>query len=413
MTPTILHVDMDAFFVSVERLYDPSLNGQPVIVGGRPNQRGVVTAASYEARRFGVHSAMSLTTAYRLCPQAVFLPNHRDRYVKASHEIETIFENFSPQVEMVSVDEAYVNITGTERLLGPPFEAASRLHQAVAVQTRLPCSIGISRSRLVSKIASDQAKPNGLLFVRPGCEAAFLAPLPVGKIPGVGKTTGKELAGMGVRTIGDLVGVGEDALRRRLGSHGESLHAIATGRRFEAAESSEPVWGGEDSSKSISHEETFAEDLLDGQVIDATLADLAQHVAARLRRHGLFARTVALKLRYSNFQTLTRARTLPEPTQLDGALLETARRLLAENWDQRRKVRLLGVAASGLSESPGQANLLTAESENKWNRALAAADLLRGRYGFDSVQLGTAMPGSGKPAARGNNIPPGRLKQSK
>jgi DNA polymerase IV len=410
MTPAILHIDMDAFFVSVERLYDPSLAGKAVIVGGRPNQRGVVAAASYEARRYGVHSAMSLTTAYRLCPQAVFLSSHRDRYVKASRKIEELFRSFSPQVDMVSVDEAYLNISGTERLFGNPYGAAHQLHEAVAERVHLPCSIGISRSRLISKIASDQAKPNGILHVLPECEATFLAPLPVGKIPGVGKTTEKQLHEMGVLKIEDFLRVGEQTLRSRLGIHGENLFAIASGGRVHAGDT---VWEEDDSARSLSHEETFAEDVLDARVVETTLADLAQRVAARLRSHGLFAKTVSLKLRYSNFQTLTRARTLHEATQIDGVLLATARDLLRENWDTRRKVRLLGLQASSLADSAGQSNLLTAETESKWNRALAAADLLRDRYGFGSVQLGAALPGGGKSEAAENIVPLAPVKRSK
>lgn len=407
MMSAILHVDMDAFFVSVERLYDSSLQDQPVIVGGRPNQRGVVAAASYEARRYGVHSAMPLTTAYRLCPHAVFLPSHRDRYVKASRQIEEIFKSFSPQVEMVSVDEAYLDLSGTERLFGNPYRAAHRLHQTVAEQTSLPCSIGISRSRLVSKIASDQAKPNGILYVMSGCETAFLAPLPVGKIPGVGKTTERLLAAMGVRHIKDFLRIGERELQARLGSQGAALYAIASGSRFETGEGS---WDGEEEARSLSHEETFAQDVSDARVIDGTLAELAQRVAGRLRRHGLYAKTVTLKLRYSNFHTLTRARTLQEATQIDGVILETARELLRENWDTRRKVRLLGLQASRLEDSAGQGNLLTAASEKKWNRVLAAADSVRERFGFSSVQLGTAMSDSIKTEAPARNIPPGRVK---
>ncbi|HWP84804.1 MAG TPA: DNA polymerase IV [Terriglobia bacterium] len=408
-TPVILHVDMDAFFVSVERLYDPSLHGQPVIVGGRPNQRGVVAAASYEARRYGVHSAMPLTTAYRLCPQAVFLPLHRDRYVNASREIEAIFQRFSPQVEMVSVDEAYLNLTGTGQLLGDPLAAAHQLHQAVAEQTKLPCSIGISSSRLISKIASDQAKPNGILYVRPGGETAFLGPLPVGKIPGVGKKTEQRLRALGVVQIRDLLRAGRQALGKQLGSHGEALFEIAAGIRPADAE---PVWGGEEAAKSLSHEETFAEDVQDARQLDRTLAELAQRVAGRLRQHGLFARTVTLKLRYANFQTLTRARTLPEATQLDGVLLQTARALLREHWDTRRKIRLLGLQASGLAEAAGQGNLLTAAADRKWSRALAAADSLRDRYGFRSVQLGATLGRARRSDRSTASIPPGRLRPS-
>jgi DNA polymerase-4 len=310
---------------------------------------------------------------------------------------------------MVSVDEAYLNVGGTERLFGSAYAAAHQLHQAVADRTRLPCSIGVSRSRLVSKIASDQAKPNGVLFVQPGCEAAFLAPLLVGKIPGVGKTTEKQLHAMGVARIKDLLWMGEQALRDRLGGHGDALYAIASGSRFEAGES---PWHDDDAAKSLSHEETFAVDVSEAGVLDSTLADLAQRVARRLRRQGLFGRTVTLKLRYSNFQTLTRARTLAQPTQIDGVLLEAARELLAENWDRRRKVRLLGLQVSGLASTAGQANLLTAETEAKWNRALAAADRLRNRYGFGAVQLGSAVAGSGRSATVGHP-PPGPVKASK
>lgn len=409
MKQTILHVDMDAFFVSVERLFDPTLHGKPVIVGGRPNQRGVVAAASYEARRFGVHSAMSLTQAARLCPQAIFLPVHRERYQRASEQIEQTFRKFSPQVEMVSVDEAYLNLTGAERLLGTPLQAAHRLHQEIAGQTHLPCSIGISTSRLVAKIASDQAKPNGILWVAPGREEAFLAPLPVGKIPGVGNTTEKHLQEMGVKRIGDLTRFGEEALRSRLGQQGSALFAIAQG---EGAGSTKEEWKAEERAKSIGHEETFEEDILDAATLDSALADLSQRVAARLRQHGLYARTITLKLRYSNFQTLTRARTLPEPTHLDGAILEAARDLLRRNWNGRRKVRLLGVQASSLTPSAGQANLLTAPLDEKWNRALAAADRLRERFGFSSVQLATAMPpAEGGKQPRASSLP-GSSKQS-
>ena len=391
MNAVILHVDMDAFFVSVEQLYDPALRGKPVIVGGNPNHRGVVAAASYEARRYGVHSAMPLRTAVRLCPDAIFLPPHRERYAAASEQIREIFSEFSPQVEMVSVDEAYLNLTGTERLWGPPLRAAHLLHDAIARQAHLPCSIGISSSRLVSKIASDQAKPNGILWLMPGRERAFLAPLPVGKIPGVGKVTQTTLHEMGVQTIGDLTRLGPDHLQARLGQYGLTLLAIAKGNDDSRMESGSNDWEEGEHAKSIGHEETFAEDVAEPATLESVLADLSQRVAARLREHGLHARTITLKLRYASFQTITRAETLPESTQLDGVILETARRLLRRHWDIRRKVRLLGVQASGLDPAAGQGNLWSASREEKWGRALAATDRLRDRYGFASVQLGSAL----------------------
>jgi DNA polymerase-4 len=277
------------------------------------------------------------------------------------------------------------------------------LHEEVAKQARLPCSIGISGSRLVSKIASDQAKPNGILMVSPGSESAFLCPLPVGKIPGVGRTTEKQLHEMGVVKVRDILRLGEQAMRDRLGSHGQALFAIASGSRVEEDES---LWGHDESAKSLSHEETFSADVLDGRIVDNTLADLAQRVAGRLRRHRLFAKTVTMKLRYSNFQTLTRAKSLREPTQIDGVLLEAARELMRENWDIRRKVRLLGLQASGLSGSAGQGNLLMEASVSKWNRALTAADRLRDRYGFDTVQLAAAVRGRSKAPESGHPLPP-------
>ena len=398
MNRVILHVDMDAFFVSVEELYDPALRGKPVIVGGRPNQRGVVAAASYAARRFGVHSAMPLTQAARLCPQAIFLPARHDRYREASKRIERIFQEFSPQVEMVSVDEAYLNLTGTERLHGSPFQAAHRLHEQIARETHLPCSIGVSTSQVVSKIASDQAKPNGILWLMPGREAAFLAPLPVGKVPGVGKVTEERLWELGVRRVGDVARLGPEVLESRLGQFGTSLLRWALGEDDAQADLFEH-WDADEHARSISHEETFMEDLQDPVPLEATLADLAQRVAARLRQQGLYARTLTLKLRYSSFRTLTRAQTLAESTNLDQVILETARSLLRQHWDRRQKVRLLGVQVSGLGPRAGQGNLWTAATEEKWGRALAAADRLRQRFGFSSVQLAAAL----SPAETGKN----------
>src|SRR5262249_48929977 len=206
---------MDAFFVSVEELFDPSLRGKPVVVGGKPDERGVVSAASYAARKFGVHSAMPLRTAYKLCPQAIFVDGHPERYRECSGQVRKVLEDFSPQVEMASVDEAYVDLTGTERLHGPPLKAAHALHQEMKRRPPLNCSIGMGSSRLIAKISSDQAKPNGVLFVLPGCESSFLAPLEVRKIPGVGKATERELHNLGIRTIGDLGKFEESFLEER------------------------------------------------------------------------------------------------------------------------------------------------------------------------------------------------------
>jgi len=227
---SFLHVDMDAFFVSVEELFDPSLKGKPVVVGGRPNERGVVSAASYAARKFGVHSAMPLRTAYKLCPQAIFLEGHRDRYLESSGKVFAVLQQFSPKVEMASIDEAYLDLTGTERLHGPPLAAAERLHGAVKKATDLNCSIGAASSRLVAKIASDQAKPNGVLWIVPGEEAEFLAPLDVRKIPGVGKVTERNLHACGIRKVGDLAALDGALLEERFGKWGLALAGKARGQ---------------------------------------------------------------------------------------------------------------------------------------------------------------------------------------
>ena len=404
MSAIIMHVDMDAFFVSVEELYDPSLRGQPVIVGGRRDQRGVVAAASYAVRRFGVHSAMPLTQAAKLCPHAIFLPMRHHLYRKASRQIRGIFETFSPQVEMVSVDEAYLNLSGSERLWGTPLRAAELLHQEIARQIGLPCSIGVSTSRLVSKIASDQAKPNGILWIMPGRETSFLAPLPVSKMPGVGKVTASQLRRKGIRTIGEMQKARADSLpdevrfqsQQLLPADSPSVGAKSPGGWFFG---DEEEWVPRGQAKSIGHEETFERDVSEAARLETILADLSQRVAARLREQELYAHTITLKLRYASFHTITRAATLSESTNLDGVILETGRELLRNNWDRRQKVRLLGIHASGLSSGRGQANLLTAATEERWRRALNAADGLRGKYGFTSVQLAGAVKTPKQPVA--------------
>src|SRR5215472_8726951 len=226
---TYFHVDMDAFFVSVEELFDPSLKGKPVVVGGKPNERGVVSAASYAARKFGVHSAMPLRTAYRLCPQAIFVDGHRDRYIEYSRKVYEVLQQFSPRVEMASIDEAYLNLAGTERLHGPPLAAAHKLHDAVKRATNLNCSIGAAQSRLVAKVASDQAKPNGILWILPGEEASFLAPLDVRKIPGVGKVTERNLNARGIRKVADLTTLDATFLEQQFGKWGLALAGKALG----------------------------------------------------------------------------------------------------------------------------------------------------------------------------------------
>ncbi len=389
---TIFHVDMDAFFVSVEELFDPSLKGKPVVVGGQPHERGVVSAASYEARKFGVHSALPLRTAYKLCPQATFIDGHPERYRECSEKVFEVLGSFSPRVEMASIDEAYLDMTGTERLLGPPLKAAHRLHESVKEKTRLNCSIGIAASRLVAKVASDQAKPNGILWVLPGLEAQFLGPLDVRKIPGVGKVTEKFLNAYGIRKVKDLARLDESFLEEKLGKWGLALAGKARG--LDAGGWFDSEIGEGEEPKSISHEHTFDQDTADQGLLEATLAQLSAMVARRLREHGLFARTVQLKLRFKDFSTITRAHTLDHATQLDGELLSEARRLFRANWESGQLVRLLGVQASGLEAREGQLSLLEGEKSDRWRRALSAVDQLRDRFGESAVSLASAMKGS-------------------
>ena len=391
---TYFHIDMDAFFVSVEELFDPSLKGKPVVVGGRPNERGVVSAASYAARKFGVHSAMPLRTAYKMCPQAIFVDGHPERYREYSEKVFETLRGFSPLVEMASIDEAYLDMTGTERLHGPPMRAAHSLHQGIKEATHLNCSIGIATSRLVAKISSDQAKPNGVLWVIPGSEAAYLAPLDVRKVPGVGKVTEKNLHSVGIRKVGDLARLDETFLAERFGKWGLALAGKSRG--LDAGGWFDTEIGAEEGPKSISHEHTFNEDTGDLPQIESTLSRLCEMVGRRLREHGLHARTIQLKLRYSDFSTITRAHSVARATQIDTEIFEEIRDLFRANWHVGWPVRLLGVHVSGWAEGGEQMDLLGEDRHEKWSRTLAAADRLRDRFGEKAVSLAASMRGNFK-----------------
>ncbi|MBZ5724505.1 MAG: DNA polymerase IV [Acidobacteriia bacterium] len=389
---TYFHVDMDAFFVSVEELYDPSLAGKPVVVGGRPTERGVVSAASYAARKFGVHSAMPLRTAYKLCPQAIFVDGHPERYSEYSHKVYDVLLSFSPLVEMASIDEAYLDMTGTERLHGPPLRAADRLHARMKSETRLNCSIGIAASRLVAKIGSDQAKPNGVLWVMAGREAAFLAPLDVRKVPGVGKVTERNLHALGIRKVGDLARLDEAFLEQRFGKWGMALAGKSRGQ--DAGGWYDTEIGAAEGPKSISHEHTFNEDTAEVAQIESTLARLCELVGRRLREHGLFARTIQLKLRYEDFSTITRAHSVERATQLDTELFAEIRELFKTNWKAGAQVRLLGVHVSGWGEGAEQMSLMGEDRHQRWQNAMAAADRMRDRFGESAVSLAAGLRGN-------------------
>lgn len=388
---SIFHIDMDAFFVSVEELYDPSLKGKPVVVGGQGHERGVVSAASYAARKFGIHSAMPLRTASKLCPHAIFVDGHRDRYELYSGKVRAILETFTPKVEMASIDEAYLDMTGTERLHGPPLAAAHKLHEAIKTATSLNNSIGASTARLVSKVASDQAKPNGVLWIPPGAEAGFLAPLDIRKIPGVGKVSEKNLHDIGIYKVGDLAQLDDRFLMERFGKLGLALAGKSKG--FDAGSWFEKDLAASDDPKSISHEHTFNEDTANRETLDATLAHMSEKVGRRLREHALHARTVQIKFRYSDFTTFTRAQSLDHATQLDTEIYQTARALFHRHWQAGRPIRLIGVHTSGFAETEGQLDLIDGERNEKLKRVFSAADVLRDKYGEKSVNLAGALRG--------------------
>jgi DNA polymerase-4 len=389
---TIFHVDMDAFFVSVEELYDPSLKGKAVVVGGQRDERGVVSAASYAARKFGVHSAMPLRTAAKMCPHAIFVDGHPDRYRECSEKVHTVLGSFSPQVEMASIDEAYLDMSGTERLHGPPLKAAHALHQRMKVDTGLNCSVGIGTSRLIAKVSSAQAKPNGLLWIVPGEEAKFLAPLDVREIPGVGKVMEANLHALGIKKVGDLAHLGDSELSDRFGKWGLALAGKARGEDAGGWFDSEV--GADADAKSMSHEHTYNEDSADPAQLEATLMRLSEMVGRRLRESQVHARTIQLKLRYKDFTTITRAHTPAAPTQLDTEIFEEVRSLFRKNWKKGVPIRLLGVQASSFTSQPDQINLLEGNRQQRWKDAMAAADRLRDKFGESTVGLAAGLSGS-------------------
>jgi DNA polymerase-4 len=408
MIRTIFHVDMDAFFVSVEELYDPSLKGKPVVVGGQRHERGVVSAASYAARKFGVHSAMPLRTAAKLCPQAIFVDGHPERYREYSGRVHDVLGHFSPRVEMASVDEAYLDMTGTDRLHGPPLRSAHRLHAEMKSATQLNCSIGIGTSRLIAKVSSAKAKPNGVLWVMPGQEAKFLAPLDVGDIPGVGKVMEQKLHGMGIRRVGDLALMQQSDLEDRFGKWGLAMAGKSRGE--DAGGWFDAEVGGHSEAKSISHEHTFNEDTSEVEKLESTLMRLSEMVGRRLREGGYFARTVQLKLRYEDFTTITRAHSLARPTQADREIFEQVRRLFRSNWENSAPVRLVGVQMSNFEAQslslPAEAaqlsllepardaiSLAKGSPDERWQKVQAAADRLRDKFGESTIGLATGMKG--------------------
>jgi DNA polymerase-4 len=333
---------MDAFYASVEMLDNPALKGKPVIVGGS-ERRGVVCAASYEARKFGVHSAQPTATAKRLCPNGIFLPLRMERYQEASERVFEIFHRYTPLVEALSIDEAFLDVTASTRLFGTPGEIAKKIKDAVKRETGLTVSAGVAASKFVAKIASDLRKPDGLTIVARGKEREFLAPLPVGKLWGVGKVTQAALHRMGVETIGDLSRIPAEVLSGKFGKHGVLLHELSLG-----IDERDVV--PEREAKSIGREETYPRDLIEMESIKKELLSLAMRVAERTRRHGVKGRTITLKVKYHDFTMITRAATLDHGTDDGGEVYRCVLELLPRTEAGSRPVRLLGISLSGLTE---------------------------------------------------------------
>lgn len=381
----ILHVDIDAFFASVEQVLEPALRGKPVIVGG--TERSVVASASYEARARGVRTAMPSAQAARLCPEAIFRPGDFARYRQFSDRVMAILGDFSPAVEVASIDEAYLDAAGCERLFGPALEMADRIRRRVRQETGLNVSIGIGSNKLVAKVATSFAKPNGVVEVRPGHEAEFFAPLPLKALPGIGRRTAERLAEYNLRTLGDLRRIPEDVLIATFGVSGEALY------RHCRAECASPVDPTPDRRpKSISRATTFETDTADRAHVEAMLWYLTERAARDLRRHGLLARCVTVKLRYADFQTVGRSQTLDEPTDHDAALFRTAAALWRRLYTRRVRVRLIGVGLSSLVPRAGrQLDLFAEPRRRRRDRLYQGIDRVRDRFGFCTLTVGRAI----------------------
>ncbi|NIO03782.1 MAG: DNA polymerase IV [Proteobacteria bacterium] len=380
MEPTILHIDMDAFYAAIEQLDNPSLKGKPVIVGG--GMRGVVSTASYEARAFGVHSAMPIFEARRLCRQGVFLPVRMKRYRAVSKQIMAFLTTVSPVVEVLSIDEAYLDITGTARLLGDPIALARKIKGWILQETRLTCSIGMAPNKFLAKIASDWKKPDGLTIIREDEVDGFLKELPVAKLPGVGKRALKILEGLGITRTGQLRQLPEGTLAKKFGKFGRRLADLSRGIDHS------PVIS-ESQPKSISSENTMDEDTDDPGILRRYILAQAENVGRRLRKHSLRGRTITLKLKYSDFRLITRSRTIEVPTNSTTVIVETASDLL-QNERRLSKVRLIGVGISHFEESIRQLTLFerSTRQDQRQTRLDSVIDEVAERFGEDVLKRG-------------------------
>ncbi len=390
----VFHADADAFFAQVETILDPSLVGKPVIVGGSTN-RGIVTSATYEARAMGVYTTMPIAQARRLCPKGVFIEGHFEAYARFSKRMFEVFESFTPAVEGSSLDEAYLDFTGCERLHGIEgwsameegrpgrvVELAERLRDEVRRRSELRVSIGAATSKLVAKVATDFGKPNGITVVFPGREAAFLSPMPVGTVPGIGKKAAAMLERAGIARLGQLAATPEDRLVRLFGPGAGWLSRRARG------EDESPVESG-GLPKSTGRSVTFERDTDDVAWVERVLAELTEKAARSVREDGLVARTVTVKVKYADFTLSSAAETLPEPSELDDPFFEAGRRLLRKAWKRRVKIRLVGVTLSGLALASGRQRTLFGEGERaRRERLYEKIDLIRGKHGEEALRSG-------------------------
>jgi DNA polymerase-4 len=382
LTAHILHVDMDAFFASVELLEHPELVGRPVIVG-HPSARSVVTAATYEARRFGVNSAMPLAVALRLCPQAIVLEPHYDRYTMYSAIVMNLFRDVTPMVEVLGIDEAFLDVAGARRLMGTPWQIGTLIRERVFATTGLRCSVGAAATKYVAKLASSRSKPDGLLVVPEAETLDFLHPQPISALWGVGAKTAEKLERLGLRTVGDVANIPTDALTRAIGpAMAAHFHALAWGR--------DPrVIVTEHNEKSIGHERTFEANISDVALLEKEMLRLSNAVGVRLRRAGVQARTVALKLRFGDFSTISRSRTLAEPTDLGRRIYEEARSLYAESGRTGEPIRLVGVRGEQLTGRVAGLGLW--DDDGDWREAEHAVDAITAKFGRSLVRPATLL----------------------
>ena len=385
MSRRIMHIDLDAFFVSVEQALKPELKGKAVVVGGKPDRRGVVASASYEARAFGLHAGMPLITARRLCPQAIFIEGSFIKYREASQRFMAILADFSPYLEPVSLDEAYLDVTGFESIHGSIYQMAINIKQRIKDELSLSASAGIASSKVVAKIAAEQSKPDGLLEIANGEEHSFLAPLPIAKLPGIGKKTEGILNGLGVNTIGQLANMPLSTLKVKLGVFGELLHRHANGIDDRNVEPPAVA-------KSISRETTFGQDTREHSLLKATLGYLSERVGAELRQKDRQAGCVTLKLRYADFSTITRRHTLTKATDADQTIFNTGLKLLTTALSQEKQlVRLVGIGVSNLTEPGRQLDMLDS-SAHRLEKLNKTIDRIRKKYGFTAIQTGRTLP---------------------